>query len=428
METFLRKVFFENFYRKFFSLLAAILIWMVVSDSITTTRAFHRVPVRVINLPSDKTVRGVMPDGYLDRRITLTLTGTKSVLDQLGQNDVEVVVDALGKKGDWVVKVSKKNIVSLNRDIELGDAVSSVTHSELIIRMCRVITERIPVYIARPIGAPPQGYHFLDVWPQKLYHIITGPEDDVRQLQAEGVGIEFDLSSITKEDLDLLRDDDPEKDEVSYVVPDLWKKVRIPYLNNFAQTLHCPEFPEVRLDFLFKEILPIETRIPVRLFSPDVALKSSLPIMRECGAVGRDKDGFCIRGQLYAANVSRLFLDVVKEYLQVVILPINNERTLYCWEPQFVAEKHLENAYVARALAEEGIPVGNDKGSHSSREQQEEYHRIRFREYVRNFTLCRSQDEPLFLKIELTKEGLEVYDAKQPRKEIVCEATLHCNS
>lgn len=401
METFIRKIFFDNFLRKFLSLLAALIIWTVVSESITTTKVFHRVPVRVVNLPQDKTVRGIMPDGFLDRRLTVSLTGSKAVLDQIGQHDLEVLVDATDKKGDWIVKVSKKNLVCVNPDIDLLGAVSNIVHSELIVRMCRFVTEKIPVHISTPVGSPPPGYQFLDVWPKTLYHIISGPEDDLRPLREEGVQLEFDLSSIAKEDLDSLKENEPAKGEIGYFVPDVWKKVRIPYLNNFSQALYCPDFSEVRLDFLFEELLPVDSKVPVRLFFPPNE-QHVLSILRG-GLVEENETGLFLRGPLYASNVSPLFLDTVKGHLQLLILPTNKENSHFCWELQFVAERHLEDRYVAKALSRE-VPA--DKNGRFSRSQQEEYHRSRFREYIRQFRLWKAQNEPLSLKIEMTKEGL----------------------
>ena len=379
-----------------------------MSNSITTTRVFQRVPVRIVDLPSTKTVRGLMPDGYLDRRLTITITGSKAALDRIGPDDLEVIADASNKKGDWIIQVSKKNLVCLNPDIDLQSAISHVNHSELLVRMCRFVTEKVPVFISPPIGSAPSGYHFLDVWPQKLFHIISGPEDDVRLLQEQGVSLEFDLSSITKEDLDSLRDNNPQKDEVSYPIPDLWKMVRVPYLNNIIQPLHCPDSCEVQLNFLFEEFLPIKTSIPIRLFRPEGAPQDISFKIRAEGVVQEQKGEHFLKGSLFATNVSRLFLDTVKDYLQIVILPTNKNGTVFCWEPQFIAEGYLEDAYVKKAIAEESFLPPHEKVTRSLRASEEEYHRLRFRDYMQRFQLYRSQNTPLSLVICGGPEGLTI--------------------
>lgn len=352
-----------------------------------------------------------MPDGFLDRRMTLTLTGSKAVLDRVNQDDLEIVVDASDKKEDWIIQVSKKNLICLSPDIDLKNAISNISHSEMLVRMCRFVTEKVPVFISPPMGSAPAGYHFLDVWPQKIYHTISGPEDDVRLLQDQGVQLEFDLSSISKEDLDSLREDDPNKDEVSYSVPDLWKMVRVPYLHNVAQPLQSPDAPDLQLNFLFDELLPVTTSVPIRLFRPDGHVYDTAFRILPEGVVQEKNGESFFKEPLFAAHVSRLFLESVKNYLQIVILPANKTATTFCWEPQFIAEGYLEEAYVKKAFAEGSLFAAQDKNAPSYLTQLDEYHRARFRDYMRNFQLFRGQNVPLSLVIYQSKKGLSIQEA-----------------
>ncbi len=165
--------FLENWQRKLIALISATVIWLLVNHSITSTRVIPNVPIRIVNLPSDKTVQGLLPNGLLSKRVTLTVSGSKDVVDQLEPGDLEIIIDASNKGDEWIVQVSKKNLVGLNPDIDLLRNITQVTHNEFIIKLSRLITDKIPVMILPPIGEPPQGYQFLDIWPQRLTHTVS---------------------------------------------------------------------------------------------------------------------------------------------------------------------------------------------------------------------------------------------------------------
>lgn len=96
----LRAFFFENWQRKIISLLSACLIWLVIHNSITTTKTFTDVPVRILN--------GILPSGVLDKRIAVTLSGNTSVVSELQEHDLEIVINAAGKEDQWVAKEVKQ--------------------------------------------------------------------------------------------------------------------------------------------------------------------------------------------------------------------------------------------------------------------------------------------------------------------------------
>src|SRR5271154_7194218 len=103
METVTASFFFHNWQRKILALLTAIIIWIFVSHSIQETKTIANVPIRIVNLPSDKTVLGITPNGILTRRISLALTGTKDVIEDLETGDVEVLLDAsLANSDQWI--------------------------------------------------------------------------------------------------------------------------------------------------------------------------------------------------------------------------------------------------------------------------------------------------------------------------------------
>ena len=414
MEKFFKKYFVENIHRKLFAVLSAVVIWLTINNSITSTRVFTRVPVRIVNLPQDKTIRGLMPNGTLDRKLTITLTGTRRIVEKMDTSDIEVVIDAADKGDEWVAQVSKKNLVSLNPDIELLHNISNVSHNELVIRLCPLITEKVPVWVLPPRGEPPEGYQVLDVWPQKLFHVISGPEEEVKLLQQEGLELSLDISSITKEELDLLRSDDfGDTDEVSFFVPESWKKVAIPFLNSAAQVINSQEAKYLRIDFLREELLPLEGMIPVRIFYPpnlsDEMNSQTLRII-PTDSVSVSKGMAVCTVPLYVAGVSKLFLDLVKNHLEILLVPIKRNNTLqFRWQVQFIDVAHLEEAYVMLTLA------GGQDTEHTNPNtpqlwkqhifQREHYLDARFREYMDQFKLFLGKNKPFQLSAEADKEG-----------------------
>lgn len=410
METFLKRLFVENFPRKLFSVVAAIVIWLIVSSSISSTRVFTRVPVRVVNLPPNKTIHGLMPDGFLDKRITVTLTGAKAVIDKMGPQDFDVVLDASNKGDEWVAQITKNNLVSLKSDIQLAPAVTAVAHSELVIHLSRLVSERVPVYILPPKGEAPEGYQFLDVWPRQLQHLVSGPEEDIDQLKETGLELTFDLSLITKEDLDTIRGDNLGEDEISYFVPEEWKKVRIPFLNNTLQPLNSLDSHKLRIDFLYNNLLPLNNPIPVSIFYPSVSIANVNPqtlFLKPGGILKESMGQMLLQMPLYVNDVSRLFLDIVKDHVEIIVIPVVTENTIaFRWDVQFIDCYQLEEAFVTLALSNEyDTDIRTSEAFRQHLSQRESFFRARFREYVRAFTLYVSRDVPLNLSISREPSG-----------------------
>ena len=187
MESVISQLLFQNWQRKGIALVTAVVVWIFVNQSITETKTIPNVPVKVINLPQDKTINGSLPNGYLSTRLTLTLSGSKDVIKELEQGDLEVLLDAsTADSDDWVVQVTKKNLVSLNPSLDLRHHINSVSHAEFVIKLSDLITDTVPVWIESPTGRPPQGYEFLDIWPEKLSQTISGPKEAVGRKDGAG--------------------------------------------------------------------------------------------------------------------------------------------------------------------------------------------------------------------------------------------------
>lgn len=401
------QLFIHNWQRKLVAALTAIVIWLFVNHSINETTTLTNVPIRIINLPADRTIQGLLPNGILSKRITLTLTGSKEVIDELEPGDLEVLLDAsTADNSDWIINVSKKNLVSLNPSIDLTQHISQVDHSEFVIKLSKLVTAKIPVTVNSPRGTAPQGYEYLDIWPQHLTQTVSGPEEELQRLKEEGLELTFDLGDISKNDLDSVKTS-ARNDEVSFQVPKKWKQVAIPFRNNAVEELNDPEAQSMRIDFLRKELLPLESEIPVRIFYPLDDLDKVNP--KNASLATNDdinlKDAVHLFTKtLYAAEVSRLFLDVVKNSIEIVIVAApKSKRKVLAWSVQFIQPRDLEDTYVAFSIAN----TASIKGMQGAiPKKQEELLRKRFRDYMQKMTLYLSKNKKLHLKSTIENDKI----------------------
>ncbi|MCE5294124.1 MAG: hypothetical protein LLF94_05870 [Chlamydiales bacterium] len=407
MERFLRKIFVDNFQRKIIAIISGVCIWFLVHNSITATRTFTHVPIRVVNLAAEKTIRGLMPNGILDRKLALTLTGNKDVIERIEPGDFEVVIDASLKPDEWIVQVAKKNLVSLNPDIDLLHSVTHLSQSEFVLRLSRLLTDKIPIYITHPRGEPPEGYQFLDIWPQRLTQIVSGPEEDVKALQAKGLELTFDLSDISLEELNSLASKQSmQGDEVSFSVPDSWKRVQIPFLHDMKQDINGPEAKNLHIDFLRKDLLALDRAVPIRVFYP-LATANTInplthPLLPSPGILEKE-DLLSITEPLFVDDVSRFFLDVVRDNIEVIIIASQKDpNDALQVSVEFVAPPALEEIYVRELLAVTKEMIGSQQA------QREQALRIRFREYMQRFELLSSKNTPFKVKAYLSHNGIVV--------------------
>jgi hypothetical protein len=386
-------------------LITAVVIWILVSHSITATRTLPNVPVRVVQLPPEKTVEGLLPDGTLNRRVTLTLHGAKATIDNLDPADVEVVLDASGKGDEWVANISKKNLVSLNPEIDLLHDITSVLHTEIVIKLHRLVTAKIPVYIAKPRGEAPQGYQFLGTWPPRLTHTLSGPEHQLRLLQSQGLELRFNLDEVRRSDLDELETAalQGHEGEVHFIVPAAWKRVAIPFLDNALEPINDPEAKHLRLEFLRNEWLSLESPLPVSVFYPTESSDRVNPdtyALAVEGPIGTVHGIPFLQVPVYVTNVSRVFLELVQDHmvLTIVAAPKSHRREME-WTVQVVAPDTLEDLYVELMLGPEADTRSQDAEEHARR---------RFRTYLRNLALYEAPERPLNLSINLRGAAIRV--------------------
>lgn len=409
MESLINKFFFHQWQRKLVALLTAVVIWFFVNHSITSSKTIPSVPIRVINLPIDKTIQGLLPNGFLSKRATLTLNGTKDVIDQLEAGDVEVILDVSNLPNDGIVQITKKNLVSLNPNINLPKHVTSISHPEFVIKMSPVLTEKIPIVIHPPTGVSPKGYEFLDIWPIYLLQTVSGPQEQVLNLKDQGLELTFNLNDITKEQLDALQESDVYDDEVKFFIPDQWKKVNVPFSSRGPEVINDPEAKNLQMTFLRQQWIPTKNELPVHVFYP---LKYSETINPDTYGLGessfiRFKNHLpFLNVPLFAANVSKFFLEIVKDSIEIdIVAAPPTEREYLEWDVNFIDETHLEDTYVAFLISNTKTA---DSSQHKNRER-EKYFRQHFRLFCQRLVLYLSPEYKLELQCRLENGKIQVH-------------------
>ena len=391
-----------------FSLVLALGIWTTVNLSMTATKIVSSIPVRVINFPQEKTIEGMQVNGILNKRIVLTITGNKSAMDELTGKDLEVVIDAQNKSDQWIASISKKNLVSLHPDLDVSKMISRVAPFDMIIKQSKLVTEKIPVLVTQPIGEAPKGYQFLDVYPYQLFVTVKGPEDAVKRLKTRGLKLTFNLTDITRADLDNLQiGKRSTSDEVSFFVPPSWKKISLPMLSDTPIEIDDPQANALRIEFSRQDLIPINWPIPVTIFFPN---KHNATLNPETYNLATNdfvikKNGVkMINYPLYASGVSQLFTEIVKDMMQIVVIANpKSERETLLWNAQFICPIELEDHYVARLMSE-----ADDEDDEVQPNLREDYLRNRFRNYMHRFRIYTPQNKKLVLKIELQANTITI--------------------
>ena len=409
VKSLLYKIFFEHWPRKLISIILGVIIWLVVNHSLTSTRNVSNVPVRIIHLPPGKTVEGMQPNGRLAKKLTVTVVGNTSVIDELTPSDLEVVIDASDKSDEWIVNVSKKNLVSLNPEIDITGGISRVYHPNFIVRMTKLVTDQIPIVITQPIGEAARGYQFIDVWPYRLNLTVSGPEEVIKRLKLKEQRITFNLNDIPKAKLDeLALKSESNSEVVSYFVPDQWKQINIPIITDAPIEIDDPLAKTLRIDFIRCNLLPIDTQIQLSVFFPPDNLNQLNPTNTTVATNELIKyvNGTpLISYPLYANGVDNLFLQTVREMIEIVIVANpKSERKLLDWSVQFVGSNQLEEKYVARLMSD----VSDRDIRLLQPALREEYLRNRFRSYMNRFQLFRGDDSKFDMAVFLKEHEIHV--------------------
>ena len=406
MITILRKLFIENWLRKLISLILAIIIWFAVDQSLTTTKTIPSVGVRVINIPKDRTITGLLSSGLLSKRVSLAVTGKKSHIEALNPNDFEVLINANLLKDESITSIDKKHLVSLNPELSIARHISRVAPKNLLIKLVPLSEEKIPVYVTKPIGQPPRGYKFFEIWPYHLNLSVSGPEEAIKKLKAHGLKLTFNLNDVLKDELEVLSNKKPDNNIVSYMVPNEWKMIQIPSISEKPLQINDPDSQLLRIDFIRTENIPLNTQIPVQLFAfPNNKRVHSSSLSFANSSLIEVKRGIKVLNKsLYTQGVSELFVNLVREHLclTVNLSNITSDNASFDWSVQLINAQKIEDQYVAEILRD----YIDDEIRDLKPDAREEYLRNRFRNYMNRFHLCTENGERL--KLDISLKGKEI--------------------
>jgi hypothetical protein len=386
----------QNWGRKLTSLILAAVIWLSVNHSLTVTKTLDSVSVRLINIPAGMTIEGLEQNGILNTKVSLALQGDKHQLSEITSNDVEVVLDATGKSGEWLAPITRKNLNSVNPIIDLSRAIKRISVQQLPVSFTRLVTQKIPVFITPPAGQAPRNYQFLDVWPDHLTVTVSGPEEAVHQLKTKGINLSFNLNDICPADLE--SGQNREVDTIAFAVPDEWKQIVIPSLSDRPFQIDDPAAADLCIEFIRNDLHPITKPIPITLFfSPEssLALNPENLSLATSSLVGQMHGLFLLHRSLYAKGVSRLFVELVQEMLEITILLKPNGRP--DWSLQFLNPRYLEDRYVSLLMAD----FDEFSDDPALVKKREDHLRERFRRYMSQFQLYKSKQDKLDLNIEV---------------------------
>lgn len=406
MNFFFRNLLLENWQRKVIAIVTALVIWLLVNHSITLTRTIPNVGIRVINVPREKTIEGLQPNGLLGKRWTLTLTGKKSILQNLSSNDIEIVVDANGKGERWTEMINKKNLSSPNPDIDIIYGISEVGPSELSVQLIQLVTEQIPIILNSPIGEAPEGYRFIDISSEPLFQAVTGPENKIQELKNKGLSLTFNLDKINRDDLDALAGSQQpfSHKEIEFFVPINWKRISNPIRTGQAEEINDPQATFLHLNFLKEEWISLDSPLPIQIFYPLKSSRSVNPASYplEPNALVQKQHGIpYLNLSLCIRHVSPLFLDIVHSQLSIVIIASPKDNHQLEWKVQLNDPLSLEDAFVKASLSQ-----NIDKTHDSSLTQKEEFLRGRFQKYLRSMELILPDGQPLKLVAELGQRSI----------------------
>lgn len=380
----------------------SIFFWFIVNQSLTTTRTFMNVPIKVINMPPSMTVEGLLPGGRLSKKTTITIKGNKELIEPLQSSDFEIIVDASVKSDDGNIIITKKNLCSINPDIDIATGIIKVNSPPVNIQLTKLVTEKMTVHITTPTGEAPRGYQFLDVWPYKLELTVTGPEEVLKKARYRELKLTFNLSDVSKKQLDLLSQGHEEGkcDVVSFPIPESWKTVSIPSISDAPLMINDPQSKLLRFDFIRYEYLPLESKIPIYffyhpsllgLYSPDdIDINISEPIRFQKGIHYLDVP-------LYASGIDKTFLETVKDNIQIVVDVNAQFRKPLNWSVQIISCQKLEDEYVEKVLSE----LDDEDLRLMQFNQRQEYLRNRFRSYMQRLRLINTNGSKLSMSFRL---------------------------
>jgi hypothetical protein len=172
------------------------------------------------------------------------------------------------------------------------------------------------------------------------------------------------------------------------------------------KAINDPRAKELHITFLRKELIPLSQEIPVRVFYPieyaNQLNPGTYPLVTN--ELIKERNDIKLLGQpLFLGDVSRLFLDIVKNNMEVIIVAApNEEREFLQWSLEFVNQRELEDTFVSLLMTDH-----NDPANHKKREGRL---RRRFREYMQGVEVLKDKGQRLVLEAKLQEHSITVKD------------------
>jgi hypothetical protein len=409
MISLLRRIFIDNWMKKVISFVLAVIVYFVVDHSLTSTKTINTIGVRVINLPQGKTINGLQPSGLLNKRFSLTIAGKKSHLEEISPSDLEIMIDGSEFSNENIINIQKKHLVSLNPELSIANHINKVHAKTMVLNLVPFATEKIPVYVAHPIGEAPKGYQFLDVWPYHLNMSVSGPDEIIKKLKTRGLKLTFNLNDISRTELERINSK-RQKNVVSYFIPEEWKTINIPSISDLPLKIDDVDAKFLRIDFIRSDTIPIGFSIPVNLFFPPDYKGQQNPssIGISSGDLISSLKGLKILNKpLYTKGVSELFVKTVKDMVTLSVNMTNgSDEENIGWSIQFINPQELEDRYVTTMITE----INDEELKEMHPTLREEHLRNRFRNYMNRFELFTADDQPLNLSIQLKGKEILIKD------------------
>jgi len=414
MKSLLINIFIKNWPRKLIALFIATIICLLVSLPKKDFKKLENISVKIINIPENKMVTGVVDD-FLEKKISFVLYGNESFLNELNSSNVMILLDAtkiINRSSKEILAKDFTNHKSIedikNVIIKSKDIVYTKKHikKHVYLHSCEIlqlnfidtVKDTIPVLVTKPIGEPPKGYKYVDIWPYYLNITVKAPEKVLQKLKTQGLKYTVNLNNISKKDLDTLSS---KNNEVSFCIPNCWKKINVPEIAYSNLQIDDPKANPLRIDFTKGELIALNEKVPISLFFP---IKSSFKpkniSLSENNFIKKRDDIFTTIPKLYTKSASD-FVDIVKDMLSLVVI-VDREKNLL-WNIEFIYASKLEDKYVAKVLSENNECYGcNDK------KLQEAYVRNRFRNYMNNFRLFDKNGKKIHLDIFIKENKIHI--------------------
>ena len=193
-EKLLRRIFLEDWSLKLLSLAIALVLWLLVTGQNQPVTAHVNVQLNFIR-PQSLEISNDPP-----RTVHVTLTGSRSKLDDLTSLDLVATVDISDQHaGERILRLADKAQITLPQGIK----VDGFQPSAVPIRLEEIVDRQVPVE-PKVEGTPAAGFEVYSVKPDKGSIAVRGPASRVNSLQkvlTESVWVDGRKESFTAKNI-----------------------------------------------------------------------------------------------------------------------------------------------------------------------------------------------------------------------------------